>query len=207
MEERTIGLRERKKSNRRQEILVAARELFAQAGYAATTVDAIAERVGISGVTVYNYFGTKSGVLLALVMESEERLLEEIGRRLDAAPDDTVEIVMDFSRTMRRNAGDHLDRALWRQVFAASLVDVDSSFGNAYRALNQRLAAVLGKRLERVRRAGALPADVDACMLGAAFFNVQIVTFARFVSDDSIEEATIETELRQLVLALTKARG
>ena len=205
MTEKPIGLRERKKSRRRQEILLVARELFDQEGYAATTVDAIAEKAGISGVTVYNYFGSKSGVLLALVIESEAQLFEEIERRLDESPDDMVEIVVHFARALRHRAVSELDRVLWRQVFASSLLDGDTCFASAYRDLLRQLSSALGRRLERARRAGVLDAEVDTDALGTAFFNVQLVIFALFVTDESLEEAEVESELRRLVLALAKA--
>ena len=41
----------------------AATELFIENGYAATTVDAIAQRAGVSRNTFFNYFGAKSDVL------------------------------------------------------------------------------------------------------------------------------------------------
>jgi AcrR family transcriptional regulator len=41
----------------------AATELFIENGYAATTVDAIAHRAGVSRNTFFNYFGAKSDVL------------------------------------------------------------------------------------------------------------------------------------------------
>src|SRR5262249_8149515 len=50
----------------RQEILEAARRLFEQQGYAATTMAAIAAEAGVAQKTVYVAFETKSGVLRAL---------------------------------------------------------------------------------------------------------------------------------------------
>src|SRR5215831_20320428 len=50
----------------RREILDAARRLFEQQGYAATTMGAIASEAGVALKTVYVAFETKSGVLRAL---------------------------------------------------------------------------------------------------------------------------------------------
>ena len=50
----------------RREILEAARRLFEQQGYAATTMAAIATEAGVALKTVYVAFETKSGVLRAL---------------------------------------------------------------------------------------------------------------------------------------------
>jgi len=51
---------------RRRQILRAARELFAQSGYHGVTVDAIAQRAGISKGTVYWYFKSKQEIFQLL---------------------------------------------------------------------------------------------------------------------------------------------
>ena len=72
------GLREKQKEDRKRSIVAAARKLFMEAGYEGTTIDGIAEEAGLSGVTVHNYYGTKSGVLMAVVAESDRELLGRI---------------------------------------------------------------------------------------------------------------------------------
>ena len=58
--------RERALATRRR-VLEAARVLFIERGYVATTIDAIAERADVSTETVYATFGTKRAVLAELV--------------------------------------------------------------------------------------------------------------------------------------------
>lgn len=57
------GLRERKKQLARDAIVDAALELFAENGYDATTVPAIAERASVSPATVARYFPSKESLL------------------------------------------------------------------------------------------------------------------------------------------------
>src|SRR5258708_13140133 len=61
------GLRERQKAGRREDILDAASLLFRRDGFAETSIEEIAARAGLSAGTVYNYFGAKGDLLLALV--------------------------------------------------------------------------------------------------------------------------------------------
>lgn len=63
------SLRNRQKSRRRREILDRARELFETVGYDATTMARIAEAAEVSTPTVFNYFGSKDGVIIELVLE------------------------------------------------------------------------------------------------------------------------------------------
>ncbi|AGZ42249.1 acyl-CoA-like ligand-binding transcription factor [Actinoplanes friuliensis] len=59
------GLRERKKAKTRAAIRAHAMRLFDEQGYAATTVDQIAEAADVSQSTFFRYFPTKEDVVLA----------------------------------------------------------------------------------------------------------------------------------------------
>ena len=60
-------LRAEQAAQTRLRILEAAGALFAERGYAAVTIDAIAENAGVATDTVYAIFGNKRGVLSAVV--------------------------------------------------------------------------------------------------------------------------------------------
>jgi len=61
------ALKKNSESEARQQILDAALVLFAQKGYAATTVREIVDAVGITAPSLYYYFGSKEGLYLDLV--------------------------------------------------------------------------------------------------------------------------------------------
>lgn len=60
-------LRARQAAETRRSIIDSAVELFCERGWTATTLPAIAERAGVSVDTIYNTFGTKSALLMAVV--------------------------------------------------------------------------------------------------------------------------------------------
>jgi AcrR family transcriptional regulator len=64
---------------RRDEILAAAKELFLEEGYAATTIRKIADRVGVSAPALYLYFSDKEAIMLALCDQTFGFLIEKMG--------------------------------------------------------------------------------------------------------------------------------
>lgn len=60
-------LRARQAAETRRSVIDAALELFAEHGWAATSLPAIAQRAGVSVDTIYSTFGNKSTLLMAVV--------------------------------------------------------------------------------------------------------------------------------------------
>lgn len=55
-------------------MLDVAEVVFAEHGYAATSMDGIAEQVGVSKPMLYEYFGSKEGLLLGCIRQSRAEL-------------------------------------------------------------------------------------------------------------------------------------
>jgi AcrR family transcriptional regulator len=68
-----IPLRQRQAQETRRAITRAARSLFAERGYAATSIEVVAEEAGVAARTVYAIFGNKKSILAAIC---EDWLLE-----------------------------------------------------------------------------------------------------------------------------------
>jgi len=66
--------RQRQAAQTRADTLAAARRLFAERGYAATTIEAIAAAAEVSEATVYAGFGSKRGLLLAFQQQMQENV-------------------------------------------------------------------------------------------------------------------------------------
>ncbi|AWW41878.1 TetR/AcrR family transcriptional regulator [Streptomyces cadmiisoli] len=75
------GLRERNKNRKREAILRAAHQLFAERGYETATITDIAERAEVSRRTVTLYFPTKLSLALAHLDALETRLDAAISER------------------------------------------------------------------------------------------------------------------------------
>lgn len=94
----------------RGEIARAARSLFVSAGWAATTVRAVAEKAGVSVPTVYAAYGDKAGLVRAVADAADlsaepNQLLAELERG-SATPRHQLTAMAGFDRRLYERAGD-----------------------------------------------------------------------------------------------------
>jgi AcrR family transcriptional regulator len=64
------------RAERERQILDAAVAVFSERGYANASMDAVAERVGVTKPVVYTHYGSKEGLFLACVSRIRSALLE-----------------------------------------------------------------------------------------------------------------------------------
>src|SRR5215472_588484 len=90
---RTLNARwRRRKEDRPTEIIAAALECFAERGFAATRMDDVAARAGVTKGTVYLYFETKEELFKALV---RTELLPNVERLEAAAADAPAAVFLE----------------------------------------------------------------------------------------------------------------
>ncbi|HEY0950783.1 TetR/AcrR family transcriptional regulator [Nocardioides sp.] len=90
MSESPVGpVRRMKRQERREQILAAATEAFARSGFAATSLDEIAEEAGITRVVLYRHFDSKGDLY--------QSVLDRMCGRLEAHIEEPVEGFTDGS--------------------------------------------------------------------------------------------------------------
>lgn len=196
------GLREQQKQDRRQRILSAARAHFLAHGFDSAIIERIAVDAGVSAVTVYNYYGSKLGLLLALVSESDQLLVEKIEDFIADPPASLVEAVSGYAAIIRAHALSFLTKPVWRQVIAASITGGGSEFGAAYAQLDRDLGQRLAMMLKRLRARGVIGPHPDLDALGDCLFNLQNARFGQFVSMDDLADDRVDALLRSDLAAL-----
>src|SRR3954469_16175951 len=82
-----VGKREQTKVQNRQAILDAAREVFSELGYEATTVRDIIRRTGLAAGTFYNYFRSKEEVHAAPADDGARRFAPILKTLRATSPD------------------------------------------------------------------------------------------------------------------------
>src|SRR5579884_1535902 len=89
-----MGMRERRERERkemreemRKSILAAAQEIASEEGWQAVTTRKVAERIGYSQPTIYEYFANKEAILLALLRYGYEQLVTEMQAAFSSTDD------------------------------------------------------------------------------------------------------------------------
>jgi len=143
----------------RREILDAAAVEFARSGYAATTIDAIAERMGATKGRVYHYYRAKSEIFADIVSAGMQELIDQI------AP---IAASADVSS---------LDR-LWRMAHHhAALMMTRNSF--------QRVAI---QSVEMVRQHAAAPSLADTIALRDTYEQLFADVISQGVADGYLRD-------------------
>jgi TetR/AcrR family transcriptional repressor of mexJK operon len=128
-------------ASKRAAILTGARELFLVEGFDRTSVDAIAAAAGVSKRTIYDYFGDKQALLLAVVQQSIEALIATVQKTVDEDLGDDLATV------------DDLESALIRFAFGVS----EGAMGSADYVALRRLVAVEAAHLTALHAGIAEP--------------------------------------------------
>ena len=91
-----VPLRQRRKEARPAEILAAALDLFVERGFAATKLDDVAARAGVSKGTLYLYFVSKEELFKAVIQQGILPVLEQGEEMLAQHSGDTASLLCDL---------------------------------------------------------------------------------------------------------------
>ena len=87
---------ERRKQDRPHELLAAALELFVERGYAATRLEDVATRAGVSKGTLYLYFDSKENLFKSVVRTNMLPLLDQAEARIAGHAGSSADLLRDL---------------------------------------------------------------------------------------------------------------
>lgn len=163
-----VGLREKARIERYQNIRAAAEQLFNERGYEHTTTKEVAELAGVGEATLFRYVSNKHELLLLV-----------IGERMDT----TLQAIEDADKELAAKtstARDYVERiyAIFRaraKFYATDPENVTSYLHHGFKAGSQlgaqsisqgdRVIALIAAILDDARKAGYLSADVDSLIV------------------------------------------
>jgi AcrR family transcriptional regulator len=165
---------EERRAERRRRFVEAARGLFADRGYAATTIEALCAASGLAARYLYEEFGDREGVLRAVYDEAVTTLAEAYEEAVAAVPGDDAAAVVEagIAAVVRTLAADERRARIIYVVGPPATRAMEEHALATTRAFRDRLVAVA----DRLVAAGELPArDHGLTMLAVAGATNQLV--------------------------------
>jgi AcrR family transcriptional regulator len=155
---------------RRRQLLDAATALFARSGSRGTGIAAVAERAGVTGATLLHHFGSKEGLLQAVLEDRDERQRERWESVVAPGGLETLR------RLNRVAASWRADPAVARlhDVLMAESLEENTPLHDYFVRRQSGLRASLRRAIEEGQRTGEVRADVDARLVAieiAAFLD------------------------------------
>jgi AcrR family transcriptional regulator len=183
---------------RRDSILAAAIPEFAASGYERTRVSDIAGKVGVTEPVVFQNFGTKSGLFVAVL----DRMSDELVRHLSALADHSSNIAELLSMLLAHELQDRVHSSGgFGTIFAEAATSSEPSIRKAGRRAHARTLDAVAGLLRRGQTEGSIRDDVDAVTLGwLVLSQIHARQFRRAHSDTShtLENAMLESLLAAL---------
>jgi AcrR family transcriptional regulator len=196
------GLRSRQKAKRRDEIIAAAQALFESQGLDATTMADIAAAAGISAPTVFNYFGSKDGVLIALISEGTNAAREQDRPLLWNEKADLGTLILQLFLRVSRRTLEIADKQVWRYAEAATIRHPETELASQYRDTNEAVITVVAEFLEELSLTARSGAEVSPDYLARLFNDVWMPCFVTLITNEDQTLAEHEAHLRARLLPL-----
>lgn len=173
--DRSLGLRERNKLEKRRRIYQAARQLFEKQGYDMTTMRQIALAADVGEGTVFLYAKDKRELLFRIF---KDELVAAFDKAFEEVPSDAsfVEQIVAFTTPVIRFLLPHgaLARIMVRENF-----NLSGGAGEEFGVLQVSVNDKFGRLLEAARQRGQVRRDTDlAALIHAIWANF------RFYADD-----------------------
>lgn len=150
--------KERVRNAREQEILQAARDVFAERGFDDASIDEIADRVGIGKGTVYLHFPSKIDILAALMQQMASEVSQRSRERMTPNDDALAKLRV----VMHVLVEHHFSHRPIMQVCAA---EAPHFLGNTrQRVPGQALRDLIGGLIEEGKTEGLIDPRIDTAV-------------------------------------------
>jgi AcrR family transcriptional regulator len=189
------------KAQRRDELLAAARRVFAARGFRGTTIADIAEEAGIALGTIYLYFPSKEEVFAALTQQFGDLITEAIGDSTGVA---TLEKVVRLGiRNVFQVCEENRD--LVRLVVLNT--DPGSAAAQQLRRAEELRAVPLVQRLERAMEGGLVRTGDADIMAKLVTGSVSIAVYQALVLSDGSDVEKYRMACIDMVTAYLSPQG
>ncbi|MGE0241135.1 MAG: TetR/AcrR family transcriptional regulator C-terminal domain-containing protein [Parvibaculaceae bacterium] len=147
---------------KRLSVLEAAAIVFCRDGFASASIEFIAAEAGVSRQTIYNHYGDKEKLFVAVVKDMTERANAGIYTTLATFPDDPADIeadLVDFAIRLARNCMCNRDCIALRKLIHAEGERYPALFAPWRQYGPERAWSAIAARFAKLHHAGHLTID------------------------------------------------
>jgi TetR/AcrR family transcriptional regulator len=183
----------------RQQLLAAARGLFAQQGYDAISIRQVAEAASVNPAMIHYYFGSKQGLYEAMLTDTFTPLIERLSAVLTA--DDADALANFFTLYMHTlGANPWMPPLILREVVAEG--------GRLRGWFIQQFAAkgggMLTRLIEREQAAGRIRADADPSLTALSMVSLAVFPFVAMPVTREVFGMRVKTDYLDRLVAHTQ---
>ena len=191
------GLRERQKMMRRRVIVDSALRLFELQGFETTTVEQIASAANVSPATVFNYFGSKSEILLEKLMEADRAVWAEERQRI-LALEQVEEVLYELQMVACNFCLNSLSAHLWRELLPLVMMSTRNELSRGYAKLTDLYVGEVCFVLEQLRTRQCLRQDLDLNLTARILSDVSHAFMARHITESGFSFDEYRAQARKL---------
>lgn len=193
-----MGIREKKRTKTEAAILESAEKLMIKNGFSGASVEEIAERAEVAVGTVYNYFGSKSGLLLAIAERDTKAVLAAGEHILGEPPEDPVRGIGDLISTYAQEILRLYDRRLLREMFIAGFQEVEP-LGKKFVRLDFELMGQISRLLKTYQEGLSLRRDLPLDGAALVLYGSFSMAIMMSIMDERVTPETVKESVRSAV--------
>jgi len=190
---------------RRKEILDAAKRVFEAHGYAATTMEAVAEEARIAKGSIYNYFKSKHDLFRAVFLEDLPKNFTDFTAEWtgQGSAAEKVQKLLDlwYSRLQEHKRAGKLVLEFWATAAHGEQSELAETFGAVYGHVRSEIAAVIAEGVVGGDFPSHVQPGVAAALILAIFDGIMLQ--ALLDSRVTVDESFVAGLKRAVMAGLT----
>ncbi|MGB1580036.1 MAG: TetR/AcrR family transcriptional regulator [Nevskiales bacterium] len=167
---------------RRPQVLDTALELTADHGLHGLSIDAIAQRMGVSRPVIYSCYASRDDILTALLAREEQRLFDGVMSALPGMPafKNPEDVMVKGFQALLKVVAEH--QASWKLVFAS---DPEPKLADRYDDARRRVAARVAQLMQPgLQSAGVKDIPRKLPVLVELFMNIGDAAVRSMINDN-----------------------
>jgi AcrR family transcriptional regulator len=189
-------LRQRQKRKRSREILDTADKLFRSKGFINTSIEEIADKAEVGVGTVYNYFQSKSRLLMALFRRYHLELKENGNAILNRPSDDVLETLCNLLRVYFEGPMKYFTKDIMRELFSI-LSNEHLPIRRESMELDYLLINQITELIEFFQERNQIIKNVASSELSIPIYSIFMMSSMMYIYDDDMTMEAAEELMRK----------